>query len=175
MTKRPMDPRSLALERLTTFVSKPFVALGTADEIDAIMDLRDRPRFAAQWMRVYASVESASESNPPDAGSIPREAFLRAFEANGHHDLAAQVSDDLQLLAEALLTGLEDPWLNALWRAYAAGEFPHETLRPVRGCLADIIVDRREDREANDGPARSRARKGKKKRAREAKKKTKKA
>lgn len=143
-----------ALRVLETFVSRPFVDLGSEARIDAMMDARDQPRFEAEWLRVYEEVQSA---DAPDVGTIPRDAFLRAFEANEHHDLAAQVSDDLELLAEALLAGVEDPWLNALWASYAAGKFPHRTLRPLRGSLADVIVEKAKEKK-RPGRTTSRAR-----------------
>jgi hypothetical protein len=54
-------------------------------------------------------------------------AFRRAWDtSSGHHDLAAQVSDDMRLLAEAFLVSYRSPVLERMWAAYGAGAFPVE-------------------------------------------------
>ncbi len=60
-------------------------------------------------------------------------AFKRTFAATNNDEIAADVSDDLLLIAGALLCGYEDDWLNALWLSYRAGRYPHKPLHPLEG------------------------------------------
>ncbi len=56
---------------------------------------------------------------------IAEAAFRIAWDASGgHHDLAAQASDDMRLLAEASLVGYGPMVLERMWMVYASGAFP---------------------------------------------------
>jgi hypothetical protein len=55
-------------------------------------------------------------------------AFKRTFDASGgHHDLAATVSDDFELICRRALLGVELPFITALEQAYDAQQIPHQT------------------------------------------------
>jgi hypothetical protein len=80
------------------------------------------------------------------------------FRATGEAELAGYVSDDVLMIATALTKGVEDPILNAIWSAYAAGHVPGPPLEPIDGTLARVVGAGRR--------SRSTPKKGTKKRAR---------
>ena len=105
-------------------------ALPELEPIDATLVRRDETGSENAWMREREAVGALLQRLPPQneakqaIDSISQQAFIKAFEASSHHDFAAQVSDDLRLIAEAAAVGYESDTINALWNAYAAGQFP---------------------------------------------------
>jgi hypothetical protein len=102
-------------------------ALPLGDSADKALDQRDSGDSELAWLREEAAVKLMLGQPVASQGiidAVAKGAFLRAFEASQHHDLAAQVSDDLRLLAEAAEVGYESPTLKAFWVAYSNGEFP---------------------------------------------------
>jgi hypothetical protein len=99
-------------------------------DADAALDRRERPPNEEFWTSLHQAVKSRMAARPlseEDHAVIERiaeVAFRRVFDVSQHHDLAALVSDDLQLLAEASLVGYDSPVLNELWSSYERGIIP---------------------------------------------------
>jgi hypothetical protein len=122
----------MKLKRLLEWVETDKVfcrSFPTEERADAAMDRRDKPATEQAWQRAHAAVKerlTAFESSPDlqVIEAIARAAFRRSFGATlQHDDLAAQVSDDMRLLAEAELTGYRSKMLEALQAAYVRGVF----------------------------------------------------
>jgi hypothetical protein len=104
-----------------------FVAL----DADALLDLRD-DSFEGDWVRAAEAVQSAWESYPaasratPEIDAARAAAFERTYYASGgHHELAATVSDDFELICRRALLGIEIPFVYSLEQAYEAQQIPH--------------------------------------------------
>jgi hypothetical protein len=72
-------------------------------------------------------------------GEIRETAFLCTFNLTQHDDASGDISDDFELIATALVLGVQDPWLNGLWLAYRQGRFPTGAIEPVAGKLDALI------------------------------------
>ena len=73
------------------------------------------------------------------AEDIRRESFLAVSRVTSQHELASYVSDDFGLIAHAVATGYDDPWLNGLWMAYKANGLPKPPVKEHPGRLLDLI------------------------------------
>jgi len=83
------------------------------------------------WVRAAESLQYEWDLYPdalvatPAIDAVREAAFKRAFEASdGHHDLAATVSDDFDLICRRALLGVELPFITTLEQAYEAHQFP---------------------------------------------------
>jgi hypothetical protein len=105
-------------------------ALPAGDAANAALDRRDAPETEQAWLREDGVVRRLLQATSiPTAtietiAAIAEKAFIRTFEIAQHHELAAQVSDDLRLLAEAAAVGHQSATLDRLWGAYFGGRFP---------------------------------------------------
>lgn len=112
--------------------------------IDDLLDTRDSAPFEAQRVRVYAALENLQTQNPlskneaREETAFRKDAFQAAYPIVGG-EAAGSISDDFGLFWSALRNDFQDDWLNALWLAYKAGEFPHGELTPVPGKLSGLI------------------------------------
>jgi hypothetical protein len=61
--------------------------------------------------------------------------------ATGRYELASYVSDDFGLIAGAVMTGYDDPWLNGLWMAYKSRGMPMPPVEECRGKLSKLISE----------------------------------
>ena len=120
-------------QQLLEWVSDPAFAEGfpSGDDADSALDLRDDASNEDPWLREHEAVQELLGERPvgPEIMTtierLAEVAFVRTFEVSDqHHDLAAQVSDDMQLLAEAAAVGYSSPALTKLWDTYAKGTFP---------------------------------------------------
>jgi hypothetical protein len=121
-----MRPATLFLDWLSKD-SSFWRALPLGDLADRALDRRDSEDSESAWLREEAAVKATSTPLATSRDLIEKIAeiaFRKAYEASEHHDLAAQVSDDLRLLAEAAEVGYASPTLTVLWAAYQNGEFP---------------------------------------------------
>ena len=107
--------------------------LPTGEEADRQLESRDTATTEQVWFRENEAVRTlmaqvpAAVANGALIDAVAEAAFRRAFEASRrHHDLAAQVSDDFRLLAEAACAGYRSTVLADLWRSYVQGGFPTE-------------------------------------------------
>jgi len=100
-------------------------------DADAALDARDlarneeRCREMDESIQALLAVEGVTEQDREWIEKVAEAAFRSAWDASlGHHDLAAQVSDDMRLLAEAFLVTYRSPVVETMWAAYLAGAFP---------------------------------------------------
>lgn len=99
------------------------------DLADDLLDERESDSFDGEWMRVYSAVQDAEVEGELQTKNVTidelREwAFKRAHGISGHAEIAAAVSDDMELIARALQANYSDEWLGALWQTYREGRFP---------------------------------------------------
>jgi hypothetical protein len=113
---------------------------------DGLLDARDSDGdFEAQWLRVSAGINELMSAAKVEtearqfAEDIGRELFLAVSQITGGHELASYVADDFELIARAVATGYDDPWLNGLWMAYKANGLPEPPVKEHRGKLLDLI------------------------------------
>lgn len=109
-----------------------------ADSIDDALELRDRPEFESEWLRVDGLLESGVGEHDPTE-RLREAAFKLTYARTNHPELAGYVADDFALIGAALLSGLDDPWLNSLWVSYRDGRFPCMQLDAVSGSLQELI------------------------------------
>ncbi|MBA4016856.1 MAG: hypothetical protein C0483_06695 [Pirellula sp.] len=102
---------------------------------DAALDSRDRnEEFDGSWVHLSEEVERrwANAKVAVDlralAEDIRRESFLAVSRVTGQHEIAGYVSDDFDLIVRGRIVGLDDPFLDQLWRAYDDGKFPSPPL-----------------------------------------------
>jgi hypothetical protein len=103
------------------------------EEVDADAALDDRDDdFDDDWVRAAEAVEAAWEAaralrtQSRRIDRVKEKAFKRVFSASGgHHDLAAAVSDDFELICKRALTNFDCPFIAVLEQAYEAKRFPH--------------------------------------------------
>ena len=100
-------------------------------DADTLLEERD-DSFDDDWVRSAESLQLAWDRHPDASHAIPaisavREAaFKRTFDASGgHHDLAATVSDDFELICRRALLGVALPFITALEQAYDEQQIPH--------------------------------------------------
>ncbi|WP_047853031.1 hypothetical protein [Burkholderia contaminans] len=104
-----------------------FDFLGDLD-CDRALDSRDAEPFDAQWMASFDEVDGdpGAAVDRPAVSALREKAFKLAFGASGNADVAACVSDDIDLIARSRLSGRSDGgWpTHFLWNAYRSGRFP---------------------------------------------------
>jgi len=83
------------------------------------------------WVRAAESLQYEWDRYPdasrvtPEIDVVREAAFKRTFHASGgHHDLAATVSDDFDLICRQALVGVEIPFITALEHTYDSHRFP---------------------------------------------------
>lgn len=99
-------------------------------DADALLDKRD-DSSDDDWVRAAESLQYEWERYPdasratPAIDAVREAAFKRTFKASGgHHDLAATVSDDFDLICRRALLGVELPFITTLEQIYEAHQFP---------------------------------------------------
>ena len=100
-------------------------------DLHAALDRRDSPAFEERWLSAFKEIESAwgrrAELHAYDSSlyRVREFAFTRTFAAtNGHHDVAASVSDDFDLICRKNLAEIDQPFIDELEAAYRAHRFP---------------------------------------------------
>jgi hypothetical protein len=110
---------------------------------DCALDDRDVPDFEVEWLRVHETVKGRLPEMSADTRAMidaTRErAYMNAYSATNDPDLCGYVSDDSDLIAEAIVADFDDPWLNALLLEYVSGRFPHGRLSQVNVPLAEML------------------------------------
>ena len=105
------------------------IAVNDSD-IVASLDARDRLSFSERWIDAFNHVEATKVTAPLDVASQDivskaRElAYLQAFKRWRSADLAAYISDDVGLIADAIITNCMDSWLDGMLQQYVNGHFP---------------------------------------------------
>ena len=111
-----------------------------------VLDQRDEDGFCSRWVQVFTEIEakkSATQLSPEAEALVSqlREAtYLKAFQKWKSSDLAACVSDDFGLVGDCLVLGVDDAWVNGLFRAYASGFVPAGRVSEVPDALVDQIL-----------------------------------
>jgi len=100
-------------------------------DLDAVLDRRDSPAFEERWLHAYKEIESTwgrrTELHAHESSlyRLREFAFRRTFTAtSGHHDVAASVSDDFDLICKKNLAEIDQPFVDELEAAYRANRFP---------------------------------------------------
>ena len=140
--KEPVDVLVSAIEDERMLAEAAFSTI----DADALLDDRDSNElFEAQWLRVHRKLEELWKAEPIDDDQVDavdelREvAFSAAGEASGHHELAAYVSDDFDLIGKALVLGFDDPWLNGLFLVYKNGGVGGPGIEEQSGQLRALV------------------------------------
>lgn len=112
-------------------------------DIDELLNLRDEERFDKKWMEVYSYIESFKSEiqNKKIIDDIRKEAFIKANSLSKSSDLAGYVSDDFELISEALEIGYNNKWLNGLFSCYLSGIFPCGEINSIEEHIADQITN----------------------------------
>lgn len=96
-------------------------------DVDCALTSREAEPFDICWMTAFDEIDgdpgAALDKAAVDA--LREKAFRLAFRASGNADIAACVSDDIELIARSRLSGCTDGWpTRVLWDAYRNGRFP---------------------------------------------------
>lgn len=96
--------------------------------IEQLLDARDSDHFATRWMCAYNAIDSQKDridSIQSDISTLIRKTtYLRTFARWKSPALAAYISDDFGLIADAAALGTHDNWIDALLLQYKSGVIP---------------------------------------------------
>ncbi len=119
-----MDKKELITNLYTAF-EKALSDKSNFADIDFLLDERDKDIFAKQWTAEYSEIEKIkSQKNEKLIDKFREKIFKTVFKEAGNDDLAAYVSDDFGLLADALNSDYRSQWIEALESAYTNGRIP---------------------------------------------------
>ncbi|MFD1886047.1 hypothetical protein [Paenibacillus wenxiniae] len=92
----------------------------------AYLDYRDGADFDTAWIEAYQKLrrEGLTPAEQDQLQEWSRLAFDETIKASGSGDLAAYVSDDIDLIFSAHMLGLNDDFVNWLARCYDEGRLP---------------------------------------------------
>ena len=92
----------------------------STDQLDDVLDQRDRALFDSQWMNLYQQVNNVelSSSNP--------ELFIQLSNATNHHEVCSYIIDDFELISKAETLGIKSDFLDYLKLSYERGFVPTE-------------------------------------------------
>lgn len=97
------------------------------EDWQVFLEKRDQPPFDKCWIDAFNAVQRFSYQSPNDeaAISVLREfAFKETFRVTEDPEIAAYVSDDIGLIAEALAKSHVTPWCEKMLASYHAGHIP---------------------------------------------------
>lgn len=117
------------------------IELFVGKDMDELLDLRDAKVFDKRWMEVYKDIESLKDEikDRKLIDKIRKEAFFKANILSNSSELAAYVSDDFELISEALEIGYNDKWLNGLFNCYLSNIFPCGEIKMYEKDLAGQV------------------------------------
>lgn len=99
-----------------------------AGTVDVVLDIRDSDEFSEQWMAAFDAVQSSkaemTRSQTDLSTRIREAAYLLAYSRWHSPDLAAYVSDDFGLIADAAACGVNNAFVGELLSAYKRGVVP---------------------------------------------------
>jgi hypothetical protein len=124
-----------SIEELLTLLNEGQViqriSISTDQEIELILDSREREDFSSLWMESFDNVESQQSSKENRLAELVTQlrevAYLKSYARWKSPDLAAFISDDFGLIADAIATRIKDPWIDLLLNSYLAGAVPTNT------------------------------------------------
>lgn len=106
-------------------------------EVDELLDMRDAMPFDQQWVDARQELtktrlmNSLSEQEKGWIEQIRERAYFLTYEKSGDGELAGYVSDDFEMIAEAVCTKQKQPWIYALLDQYISGKIPHGDLQGI--------------------------------------------
>jgi hypothetical protein len=98
--------------------------------VESLLNAREADDFEAKMLESIQSMESNELATRPDAAqkevstTIRKAAYLKAFERWKSPELAACISDDIGLIADAIAANSNDPWIEGLLKCYLNGVIP---------------------------------------------------
>ena len=117
-------------QNITSHLRDLAQSLGRADapsDADLWLDGRDAPDFEDRWLSAHSNVPGAQQAWIAD---VRETAYLTVHRSTGNGDVAAYVSDDLELISRFAVAGVEDQWVQGLLAVYIAGELPSGQVEP---------------------------------------------
>ena len=115
------------------------------EDVDEILNARDRPAFEVEWLRAAEQMDAVNLSETEAAGLLHlREktfrttdrAFSDVSEASGY------ISDDFELIGKAIAGHRENEFLAGLLEGYLKGQIPHTVIVPSPGVTLRSMVER---------------------------------
>lgn len=94
---------------------------------EALLDKREQPAFDNAWGNAFEALREMSYQNPvaeADVTSLRELAFKAMFRLIDDAEIAAYVSNDIGLIADALAKGLVSTFCDQLLASYKVGLFP---------------------------------------------------
>ncbi|BDM22770.1 MULTISPECIES: hypothetical protein [Pseudomonas] len=102
------------------------IAAGVEDW-EILLDRREQPAFDDAWGSVFQTLHIMSYQNPmaeAEVTSLREFAFKAMLQLTQDAEVAAYVSDDIGLIADALAKALMSTYCDQLLASYKAGRFP---------------------------------------------------
>ncbi|WP_230947532.1 hypothetical protein [Burkholderia territorii] len=105
--------------------------------------------FDVCWMTAFDEIDGdpGAALDKPAVDALGEKAFTLVFRASGNADVAACVSDDIELIARSRLSGCTDGWpTRVLWDACTNGRFPCWSIRRAQcadACHRAMPITRR--------------------------------
>lgn len=107
-------------------------------DADAWLDSRDAPVFEEHWLRALGSVPDVTE---PWVAEVRELAYLAVCRSTENPEIAAYVSDDLDLIGRFAVAGVADQWVQGLLAVYLAGDLPSGSVEPDPRSISSLLRD----------------------------------
>lgn len=93
---------------------------------ESYLAYRDRADFDTEWIGAYQKLQrdSLTEAEQAQITEWSRLAFTQVMQDSGDSDLAAYVSDDIDMIFTAFILEVEDHFINRLIEDYSAERLP---------------------------------------------------
>lgn len=93
---------------------------------ESYLAYRDRADFDTEWIGAYQKLQrdSLTETEQAQITEWSRLAFTQVMQDGGDSDLAAYVSDDIDMIFTAFILEVEDHFINRLIEDYSAERLP---------------------------------------------------
>lgn len=123
---------------------------GLIDQIDmspetiaTVLDRRDKADFDESWILAHTAVQNdlkrLRKSECDEIQELRKIAYLLSFKRWNSSDLSALISDDIGLIAEAIMTDSTNPWINGLLHSYKSHSIPCDAALHKEGAVADSL------------------------------------
>ncbi len=112
------------------------------EDIEAALDARDGQNFDSKWVSLSDEIEKRKNLEPEQENALEkiRElAYKAAYKTSNHADFAGYVSDDFDLIGNAILLEISDTWLAGLFAEYIDGRFPSGEIKEAGMGLDDLL------------------------------------
>lgn len=119
--------------RLHEYVKASLDSVTSEDQIDEILDSRDADPFDKSWVELDAALsgmkatlgKTAQKKLKNFSDKERKDCYQYVIRACHSSELAAYVSDDIELVLECLAVGLTPPFLRSLINSYVLGKIPN--------------------------------------------------